>query len=192
MSAFPAASDSHHHRHSDSRCLPRRHLDSMLAYHPIIFSLQIRAKRPKHGSLKRFQSQGKMLKSWQLTLRRAVYFVQSKGQTVSSSGELIATAIGGWSMIEDHRVTQFSLSLTRFHLFASANLHPRLQTMEWATRSASVREKTKTKTRSASVREKRDDTCLFWGAACRLVAGPWLLVWYTLPHTFWQPAALKT
>ena len=33
-------------------------------------------------------------------------------------------------MIEDHRVTQFSLSLTRFHLFASANLHPRLQTME--------------------------------------------------------------
>ena len=50
MSAFPAASDSHHHRHSDSRCLPCRHLDSMLAYHPIIFCLQIRAKRPKHGS----------------------------------------------------------------------------------------------------------------------------------------------
>ena len=62
-------------------------------------------------------------------------------------------------MIEDHWVTQFSLSLTRFHLFASANLHPRLQTMEWATRSASVREKTKTKTktRSASVREKTKD-----------------------------------
>ena len=49
MSAFPAASDSHHHRHSDSRCLPRRHLDSMLAYHSILFLSKLGPKGQNMG-----------------------------------------------------------------------------------------------------------------------------------------------
>ena len=49
MSAFPAASDSHHHRHSDSRCLPRRHLDSMLAYHSILFLSKLGPKGQNLG-----------------------------------------------------------------------------------------------------------------------------------------------
>ena len=74
-------------------------------------------------------------------------------------------------------VLSLSLGFTSLHLQICIQ-----DCRQWrrATRSASVREKTKTntktKTRSASVREKRDDTCLFWGAACRLVAGPWLPV----------------
>ena len=83
-------------------------------------------------------------------------------------------------MIEDHRVTQFSLSHPVSPLCicksASKTADNGMGDKERKCERKDKRQRQNTKTRSASVREKRDDTCLFWGAACRLVAGPWLLV----------------
>ena len=166
MSAFPAASDSHHHRHSDSRCLPRRHLDSMLAYHSILF-------------LSKLGPKGQNLGHTPVTDKHPISGQNAKVLTVNTAESSVFCPEQRTNRIKFRRIDRncyrrlindrgspgdsvLSLSLG----FTSLHLQICIQDCrqwEWATRSASVR-------------EKRDDTCLFWGAACRLVAGPWLPV----------------